>query len=170
MQRMALVTPETVWSLAGQTPTGRSFPGPGASAPQSREPRPASPYVLVTAARNEAKFLAETIEAVAAQTQKPARWVIVDDRSTDGTSEVVRRYLPVCGFIRLLTVPGDGATHFGKKAAAFNAGLELLRDIDYSYIGNLDADITMPSSYYETLLREFERDPRLGVAGGAVSS
>ncbi|MBZ5586401.1 MAG: glycosyltransferase family 2 protein [Acidobacteriia bacterium] len=138
--------------------------------PPSREHPPAPAYVLVTAARNEAVFIADTLEAVAAQTHRPARWVIVDDRSTDGTSEVVRKYMPVCGFIRLLTIPGDGATHFGKKAAAFNAGLELLRDVDYSYVGNLDADITLPPSYYETLLREFERDPALGVAGGEIYS
>jgi poly-beta-1,6-N-acetyl-D-glucosamine synthase len=137
-----------------------------------RDPRelPPSLYVLVTAARNESAFLPATIEAIAAQTVKPIRWVIVDDRSTDGTSDVVRRYLPECNFIRLLAIPGDGATNFGKKAAAFNAGLEALRDIGYSYIGNLDADITVPPSYYETLLRDFERYPGLGIAGGAVYS
>jgi glycosyltransferase involved in cell wall biosynthesis len=158
------VTPGPLTSPSAKIGAGRIAPPPETPALQS----PA--YVLVTAARNESAFLPATIETVAAQTHRPARWVIVDDRSTDSTSEVIRGYLPSCGFIRLLTIPGDGATNFGKKAAAFNAGLELLRDIDYSYVGNLDADTTLPHSYYETLLREFERDPELGIAGGAVYS
>lgn len=125
-------------------------------------------YVIITPARNEEAFLADAIESVAAQTIKPTRWVIVDDRSTDHTAEIVERYLPTSSFIRLLRLNGDGGRHFGKKAAAFNAGLQLIQDVDYSYIGNLDADITLPSNYYESVLREFETNPGLGVAGGTV--
>jgi glycosyltransferase involved in cell wall biosynthesis len=125
-------------------------------------------YVLITPARNEEAFLADVIESVAAQTIKPVRWVIVDDCSTDRTAEIVQRYLPTCTFIRLLSLKGDEGRHFGKKAAAFNAGLQLIQDVDYSYIGNVDADITLPSNYYERILREFELNPGLGVAGGTV--
>jgi poly-beta-1,6-N-acetyl-D-glucosamine synthase len=125
-------------------------------------------YVLITPSRNEEAYLADAIESVAAQTIKPARWVIVDDRSTDRTAEIVQHYLPNCGFIRLLRLTGDERRHFGKKATAFNAGLQLLKDVDFSYIGNLDADITLPSTYYETVLHEFDLNPKLGVAGGTV--
>jgi len=126
------------------------------------------PYVLITPARNEEAFLGDTIQGVLSQTVVPARWVIVDDRSTDRTAEIVRGCLPAHPFIRLLSLPGDGSRSFGKKAAAFNAGLELLDGIEYGYIGNLDADIKLPPGYYESVLREFERDPSLGVAGGTV--
>jgi glycosyltransferase involved in cell wall biosynthesis len=125
-------------------------------------------YVLITPARNEAHFLAGVIEAVAAQTIRPARWVIVDDRSTDGTNELIRQYADQHTFIRILTITGDTVRHFGKKAAAFNSGLELLADIGYDYIGNLDADTILPPEYYMTLLGEFQKNPRLGIAGGAV--
>lgn len=126
------------------------------------------PYVLITPARNEEAFLAETIQGVLSQTVLPARWVIVDDRSTDRTAEIIRRFLPAYPFMRLLSLSGDVSRSFGKKAAAFNAGLELLDGIGYDYIGNLDADIKLPPEYYESVLREFERDPGLGVVGGTV--
>lgn len=127
-------------------------------------------YVLVTPARNEQAFLQATIEGVLAQTVRPLRWVIVDDRSSDRTAEIVQAYLPQYEFIRLLRVTGEDTRHFGKKAAAFNAGLELLQDVDYEFIGNLDADIKLPPEYYENILEAFRGDPGLGLAGGTVCS
>ncbi len=46
-------------------------------------------YVLITPARNEAKFIALTIKSVVGQTIRPAKWVIVSDGSTDGTDDIV---------------------------------------------------------------------------------
>lgn len=125
-------------------------------------------YALITPARNEEAFIGETIQGVLAQTVLPTRWVIVDDRSTDRTAEIVRSFLAAHPFIRLLSLSGDVSRSFGKKASAFNAGVELLSDIEYGFIGNLDADMKLPPEYYETVLREFERDPVLGVGGGTV--
>ena len=51
-----------------------------------------SRYALLTAAYNEEAFIARTIEAVAAQTLPPARWIIASDGSTDRTDEIVRGY------------------------------------------------------------------------------
>ena len=43
---------------------------------------------LVTPARNEERFIAKTLESMAAQTILPERWVIVDDGSTDETRKL----------------------------------------------------------------------------------
>ena len=51
-------------------------------------------YVLITPARNEAAFIEGTIKSVVAQTILPVKWVIVSDGSTDGTDEIVKKYLP----------------------------------------------------------------------------
>jgi hypothetical protein len=64
--------------------------------------------------------------------------------------------------------PTSGRRDFGSKAAAFKAGGELLDEIPYSFIGNLDADITLPADYYERVLAAFKEDARLGIAGGTV--
>ena len=47
----------------------------------------ANPYVLITAARNEATCIERTIASVARQTRPPAAWAVVSDGSTDGTDE-----------------------------------------------------------------------------------
>jgi biofilm PGA synthesis N-glycosyltransferase PgaC len=48
-------------------------------------------YALITPARNEARFIRQTIDSVAAQTIRPIKWVIVSDGSTDGTDDIVQR-------------------------------------------------------------------------------
>lgn len=44
---------------------------------ESTQRRYIAPYVLITPARNEARFVEGTIRSVAAQTVRPATWVIV---------------------------------------------------------------------------------------------
>jgi glycosyltransferase involved in cell wall biosynthesis len=61
-----------------------------------------SNYVLITAARNEEKYIEATIESVLSQTILPKRWVIVSDGSTDRTDEIVLRYSAQHDFIKFI--------------------------------------------------------------------
>jgi biofilm PGA synthesis N-glycosyltransferase PgaC len=125
-------------------------------------------YVLITPAKNEEPFIEKTIMSVVKQTVRPAKWVIVDDGSMDRTAEIVSSYLPSHEFIHLVRIRPCMTRDFGRKVAAFNAGLEALGDIPYRFIGNLDADISLPPDYYATILSEFEHEPHLGLAGGMI--
>ncbi len=125
-------------------------------------------YVLITPAKNEEAFIEKTIVSVIKQTVRPAKWVIVDDGSMDRTAEIVSSYLNSHEFIHLVRIRPSMRRDFGRKVAAFNAGLEALGDIPYCFIGNLDADIILPPDYYATILSEFEREPCLGLAGGMI--
>jgi glycosyltransferase involved in cell wall biosynthesis len=122
-------------------------------------------YALVTPARNEAAFIEQTILSVATQTVPPTRWIIVSDGSTDGTDEIVRRYMASHPWIELLRMPEHRDRHFAAKANAFNAGYGRLASTPHDLIGNLDADITIGPDYYEFLLGKFRENPRLGVGG-----
>jgi len=122
-------------------------------------------YVLITAARNEARLIEQTISSVVAQTAKPLKWVIVSDGSTDGTDEIARRYAAQHPWIEVISLPERAQRHFAGKVAALNVGQERLANLDYEVIGNLDADVTFESDYLEFLVAKFAEDPRLGVAG-----
>ena len=122
-------------------------------------------YVLITPARNEEAFIGNTIRAVAAQTQRPLRWIIVSDGSTDKTDEIIRSFAADHDWIDLLRMPERRDRQFAAKANAFNAGYEWLKDMHFDLIGNLDADITFSPEYFEFLVDRFAQDPRLGVAG-----
>jgi hypothetical protein len=123
------------------------------------------PYILITPARNEEKFVEKTIKSVLKQTILPAQWVIVNDGSTDATSAIVRSYLADHPWMVLIDLPVRKERHFAAKVHAFNAGLEKMKDLNYEILGNLDADVSLDEDHFEFLLNEFRKDPQLGVAG-----
>jgi biofilm PGA synthesis N-glycosyltransferase PgaC len=125
-------------------------------------------YVIITPARNEEAFIADTIQSVISQALRPLRWVIVNDGSTDKTREIVEPYVKNYDFIRLVNLERDGDRDFGRKAVAFSHGLATLQNLDYEFIGNLDADITIAPDYYHNIIKYFATDPKLGVVGGIV--
>jgi len=122
-------------------------------------------YVLITPARNEATFIGHTIEAVINQTVRPIKWVIVSDGSTDGTDEVIKKYLPDNPWIELMRTPERKERHFAGKVRAFNTGYARVQGLNYSVIGNLDADITFDAEYFAFLMSKFAEYRDLGVAG-----
>jgi glycosyltransferase involved in cell wall biosynthesis len=122
-------------------------------------------YVLITPARNEAALIEQTIRAVVSQTLKPARWIIVNDGSTDRTADIVKKYLPAHDWMELVEMPEHRDRTFAAKAHCFNAGYERMRGLEFDVIGNLDADITFDEEYLSFLMQKFDHDPKLGVAG-----
>jgi len=123
------------------------------------------PYVLITPARNEAAFIEKTLESVIHQTLLPAKWVIVDDGSTDRTAEIISQYLDQYPWIEMVQMPQRRDRSFAAKVQAFNAGYERLKGLPFTIIGNLDADISFAEDHFDFLVGKFAQDPSLGVAG-----
>lgn len=131
---------------------------------------PAIPtYVLITPARNEAQFIELTIRAVISQTVRPIKWVIVSDGSTDGTDEIVSKYMIDHPWIELVRMPERVERHFAGKVQAFNAGYARTREIAYDAIGSLDGDISFDNDYFSFLLHKLAADPTLGLVGTPFS-
>jgi glycosyltransferase involved in cell wall biosynthesis len=123
------------------------------------------PYVLITPACNEEKFIEYTLKSVVKQTVLPVKWVIVNDGSTDATPSIVEGYAKKHDWIELVNLPKKKGRNFAAKVHAFNAGRERLKGLDYAVIGNLDSDVTLDEDHFEFLMGEFREDPSLGVAG-----
>lgn len=125
-------------------------------------------YAIITPAHNEARFLPEVIRGMAEQTIRPARWIIVDDRSTDRSQEIVSEAARKYDFIQPLVMTGDPARRLGANVVhVFNHGLERL-DVRADVIVKMDADVVLPRTYFSFLLNKFESDPRLGAASGKM--
>jgi biofilm PGA synthesis N-glycosyltransferase PgaC len=125
-------------------------------------------YVLLTAAYNEEANIEKTVHCVLSQTLLPSRWVIISDGSIDRTDEIVQPYIKDHGFIRFLRVMRTPGRSFGSKVRALREGGKLIEGIPFSFIGNLDADVSVGPSYFESLIARFEMRPSLGLAGGFV--
>lgn len=131
--------------------------------------------LIVSPVRNEAAHIEGVARALAAQTRPPARWVVVDDNSSDGTGALIKRLATEIDFMHVVETPPN----FTKKAAdrlavaaatrAFNFGLDSVDDVSgYTHIGKLDGDVELRPDYYERILTEFAADSSLGIAGGVI--
>ncbi len=125
-------------------------------------------YILITAAKNEERFIESVIKSVLNQTIKPKKWIIVSDGSTDNTNEIVEHYLLNNKFIEFIPLPPNNTRNFSSKAIALNKAIKIIEGSDYDYIGNLDADVTFDKFYYENIFLAFKSNPKLGVAGGII--
>lgn len=128
--------------------------------------------LVISPVRNEAAHLERVALAMAAQTRAPEAWVVVDDGSTDETRAVLERLRSQLPFMTIITPP-PAVTEDVKdrlaaaaEARAFNTGLRSCEWKGFTHIVKLDGDIELPSNYFEVLLGEFARNPKLGVAGG----
>jgi len=131
-------------------------------------PNRSTSYFLMTAAYNEEAYIEKAIESVLAQTHLPKQWVIVSDGSSDRTDEIVRSYSEKHGFIRLIRIERAPGRSFGSKVVALRSASRLMGSGDFDFVGNLDGDISVEPSYFGDLIARFEKDPRLGIAGGFV--
>jgi glycosyltransferase involved in cell wall biosynthesis len=124
-------------------------------------------YVLVSPCRDEALFMRRTLDSVAAQTVRPALWVVVDDGSSDATPEILEEYAQRLPYLRVVRRPDRGRRQVGPGVVdAFYAGLETVPLDDFPYLCKLDLDLVLPPLYFELLVERMEANPRLGTTSG----
>lgn len=110
---------------------------------------------VVVPSHNEERDLGETLDALMRQTVAPDRIIVVDDGSTDQTSQVAAQY-PV-EIVR-------NEKPLGNKARVVNY---VAPEIDTDLIINLDADTILADDYLEMIKAPFG-DPDVSVAAGIV--
>ncbi len=121
---------------------------------------------IVIPTHNEEKFIEQTLDSLAKQTLLPKKIVVVDDHSTDNTSEIVSRFAKNFPLINLVRITSEDKHLPGSKVInAFYKGFETL-DADYEVICKFDADLIFPENYLEKIAEIFTNNPNCGIAGG----
>lgn len=139
------------------------------STPEPHATTPSRRYCLITPCRNEAKFIRKTLETTTAQTVPPARWVIVDDGSTDETPQILAEFAERFDYIQVVKRQDRGARAVGPGVIeAFYEGLSTIDLEDYDYVCKYDGDLEMPLRYFETVMEHMEADPYLGNLSGKL--
>jgi glycosyltransferase involved in cell wall biosynthesis len=124
-------------------------------------------FILISPVYNEEVFMDQLIQSVVSQTIRPKKWIIVDDGSTDGTQAIAKKYGQQYDFIMYHYIERrNKESYYYSKTKAFQAGYDSIKHLDYSFVACLDADLTLSPTYYEDVLREFKRNPKLGIASG----
>lgn len=123
-------------------------------------------YYIIIPAYNEEAFIALTLQSLVSQTVLPKKVVVVNDNSTDKTAEIVLDFAKDNPFITLVNKTSSAVHLPGSKVIqAFHKGFETIDD-QYDIIVKLDGDLILPNNYFETILNIFEKDPKVGMAGG----
>ena len=123
-------------------------------------------YYIVIPTYNEEKFIALTLQSIVEQTVLPSKVVVVNDGSTDKTVEIVNSFVEKYSFISVVNKSSDAIHLPGSKVIqAFQKGLETLDD-NYDIMVKIDADLIFPSNYFETIIKHFQSDERIGMVGG----
>ena len=128
---------------------------------------PSRRYVLISPCRNEQQYMQETLDSVIAQSVPPTKWVIVDDGSTDGSSEILADYANQHPWIEIVTRVDRGHRSVGPGVIeAFYDGYAAITSQDYDYLCKLDLDLRLPPRYFESLMERMEADPRIATCSG----
>jgi hypothetical protein len=104
-------------------------------------------FTVVIPLHDAAPFIRRTLERVAAQTEPPARTIVVDDGSTDGGAELVAREFP---WVTLVTQANQGV------ASARNRGIAAAAT---DWVAFLDADDYWHPDHLRELAATIERVP-----------
>ena len=131
-------------------------------------------YLLLSPVRNEASHLPTLAESVIAQSQLPCLWLILDDGSTDQTPKIIEKLCSQYSWIisrRLETRNGGLGIHFGEiMGFGFEALIQIAKEkkISYQLIGKADADVIVPPTCFQELVKEFSNNDLLGIASPAL--
>lgn len=124
-------------------------------------------YVLISPCRNESAYLRETLDTVIAQSAAPAKWVIVDDGSTDATPAMLAEYARRHPWIEIVTLADRGHRSVGPGVVnAFYAGYEHVDVHAFEYLCKLDLDLRLPPRYFEVLMARMAADRRIATCSG----
>jgi glycosyltransferase involved in cell wall biosynthesis len=134
--------------------------------------------LIVSPVRNEGRHIARVVRAVAAQELPPARWVVIDDGSSDDTLQQLRELEREIAFLTVTQAPvasveRDGSGPRDRLAHAievrnFNLALDQIDHQQYTHVMKLDGDIELPPNYLRVLMERFAEDSSLGLAGGVL--
>jgi glycosyltransferase involved in cell wall biosynthesis len=124
-------------------------------------------YVLISPCRDEAAYMRQTLDSVIAQSVRPARWIIVDDGSTDDTPRVLAEYCQRYDWITVVRRANRGRRSVGPGVIeAFYAGYATIDPNQYDFICKLDLDLRLPPRYFEILMQRMAADPRIATCSG----
>ena len=124
-------------------------------------------YLLISPCRNEAEFMVSTLLSVVNQSVLPAKWIIVDDGSTDATPDILQQYSDQYDFIEIVTRDNRGHRSVGPGVIeTFYAGLEVVDLDDYQFVCKLDLDLELPVGYFQLLMQRMNNNPRIGTCSG----
>lgn len=125
-------------------------------------------FLIIIPAHNEQDHLAFTLDSLQRQNCKDFKVVVVNDGSTDATSEIIKKYTDQDS--RFETVNLEKSLHQpgSKVVNAFKNGLQTQNIENFEIICKFDADIILEENYLQEIDNAFLHYPKYGLVGGLL--
>ena len=122
-------------------------------------------FAIVTPVKDEINYFPKTVKSILSQEVKPQKWIIIDDGSTDGTTEVIKKAEKENDWIEgIYREPNKNRKPGGEFV--LEIGLKKLNIDDYDFIVRMDGDLDFESNYFKVLFEKFDDNSKLGIASG----
>jgi len=122
---------------------------------------------IIIPVHNEEQFLRSCLESFVCQSQPPNQIILVDDNSTDNTFKIASEFVVNHPWIKVVQRKSIDEHIPGKKVVdTFNYGLQ--HASEYDLVGKFDADIILPSNYFEQMRNHFQSNWKLGMCSGLL--
>lgn len=125
-------------------------------------------FLIIIPAHNEEKNLPFTLDSLLQQSFKDFKVIVVNDGSTDRTSEVIKKYTDLDSRIQTINLQKSAHQPGSKVVAAFKEALHT-QDVDgFEIICKFDSDIILSKDYLQMIADSFAKNADYGLVGGLL--
>ena len=125
-------------------------------------------FLIIIPAHNEENNISFCLESLKKQNFQDFVCMIVNDGSTDRTSEIINNFKNQDSRFRVLDLETSEHSPGAKVVRTFDKGLQALDWKDFDVVCKYDADIVFPRNYLEKINQTFETNPKAGIVSGLV--
>lgn len=125
-------------------------------------------FLIIIPAHNEEDNLPFTLDSLQQQSFKDFKVVIVNDGSTDKTSEVIKKYTDSDSRFETINLQKSEHQPGSKVVNAFKNGLKTQNIEEFDVICKFDGDIILSENYLKTVEEAFQNNPKYGLVGGLL--
>ncbi|SHM19172.1 glycosyltransferase [Chryseobacterium polytrichastri] len=125
-------------------------------------------FLIIIPAHNEEDNLPFTLNSLQQQSCKEFKVVVVNDGSTDQTSEIIKKYTDIDTRFQTIDLQKSAHQPGSKVVNAFKNGLRTQNLDEFDIICKFDADIILPDNYLEKIEESFQNNPKYGLIGGLL--
>jgi len=119
-------------------------------------------YVVIIPSKNGEATIEQTLQSLLGQTIPPKKIIVIDDASTDGNPQVLKKFPEILTIRLVHNLPRN----FARVPELVNLGISRIsKPCSYAMISG--DDCIYQQNYVELLLKEFERDSQLLICSGS---
>ncbi|MFY1047262.1 glycosyltransferase [Chryseobacterium sp. GP-SGM7] len=125
-------------------------------------------FLIIIPAHNEENNLPFTLDSLQRQSCKDFKVVVVNDGSTDGTSDVIKKYTETDTRFETINLQKSSHQPGSKVVAAFRNGLQTQNLNEFDIICKFDSDVILETNYLQSVANAFVENPDYGLVGGLL--